>query len=86
MREEDCDVRPRENRSEQLDSVGQEEDEVIEEGAQEILEGEEVQQGERKTSKMNDPKEPTSEERKVHELTHLPFRSWCRHCIRGRGK
>ena len=20
------------------------------------------------------------------EMTHLPFRSWCRHCIRGRGK
>ncbi len=20
-----------------------------------------------------------------HNLTHLPFRSWCRHCVRGRG-
>ena len=21
-----------------------------------------------------------------HELTHLPFRSWCRHCVRAKGK
>jgi hypothetical protein len=86
MREEDGDIRPRKVRSEQLGSVGQEEDEVIEEGVQETLEGEEVQHGERKTAKLNDPKEPSSEERKTHEMTHLPFRRWCRHCIRGRGK
>ena len=32
-----------------------------------------------------DPKEPTKVEREEHEKTHLPFRSWCRHCVRGRG-
>ena len=21
-----------------------------------------------------------------HELTHLPFQSWCRHCVRAKGK
>ena len=36
--------------------------------------------------RKTDPKAPTAEERKEHELTHLPFRSWCRHCIRERGK
>ena len=32
------------------------------------------------------PLEPTKEEREEHEKTHLPFRNWCRHCVRGRGK
>ena len=31
------------------------------------------------------PEEPTAEERKLHEATHCPFRSWCRHCLAGRG-
>ena len=22
----------------------------------------------------------------MHELTHVPFRSWCEHCVRGRGE
>ena len=25
-------------------------------------------------------------EREMHELTHVPFRSWCEHCVRGRGE
>ena len=32
------------------------------------------------------PKGPTEAERERHSLTHLPFRSWCAHCVRGRGK
>ena len=32
------------------------------------------------------PKGPTQEEREKHEATHLPFREWCPHCIRGRGR
>ena len=47
---------------------------------------EEEESGARKPVKMQDPKEPSEEERREHELTHLPFRSWCRHCVRGRGK
>ena len=30
--------------------------------------------------------EPSRREREEHELTHIPYRSWCRHCVRGRGK
>ena len=45
----------------------------------------EEQFGSRKTKKLTDPKEPTKEEREEHERTHLPFRNWCRHCVRGRG-
>ena len=32
------------------------------------------------------PREPTSDEKEDHEKTHIPFRNWCRHCVRGRGK
>ena len=35
---------------------------------------------------MQDPKLPTKLEVEEHNLTHLPFRSWCRHCVRGRGR
>ena len=32
------------------------------------------------------PVEPSSEEIAAHMLTHLPYRSWCPHCVRGKGK
>ena len=30
------------------------------------------------------PDQPSEAERKEHELTHLPYRSWCRFCVGGR--
>ena len=32
------------------------------------------------------PGEPSSSERKQHELTHLPFRDWCPHCVKAKGR
>ena len=29
---------------------------------------------------------PSDSERKLYELTHLPYRDWCQHCIVGKGK
>ena len=29
---------------------------------------------------------PSEAEVEQHESTHLPFRSWCRHCVRAKGK
>ena len=29
------------------------------------------------------PDTPKPEEREEHEATHVGFRSWCRHCVRG---
>ena len=60
--------------------IGKDEDAVIKLG------DEVMDLGMRRTLKMNDPKEPNAEERKEHAKTHLPFRSWCRHCVGGRGK
>ena len=32
------------------------------------------------------PARPTPEMVKAHEVCHVPFRSWCSHCVRGHGK
>ena len=32
------------------------------------------------------PIKPSQEEVDAHMLTHLPFRSWCPHCVRGKSK
>ena len=32
------------------------------------------------------PRGPTVEELDKHELTHVVFRSWCRHCFSGRAR
>ena len=47
---------------------------------------EEQESGTRAPRKVLDPKLPTEAEIAEHELTHLPFRSWCVHCVRGRGE
>jgi hypothetical protein len=45
-----------------------------------------VEEGSRRTQKMMDPRKPSPEEVAEHEMTHLPYRNWCRHCIKGRGR
>ena len=32
------------------------------------------------------PDEPTSDERRHHGLTHLPYQPWCNVCVRARGR
>ena len=34
----------------------------------------------------NMPVAPTQQEIEDHNVNHLPFRSWCKHCVRGRSK
>ena len=29
---------------------------------------------------------PSEEEVRIHNLTHLPYRSWCPHCVRGKAR
>ena len=31
------------------------------------------------------PYTPTKAEVEAHEFTHLPYRSWCAHCVAGKG-
>jgi len=51
-------------------------------------EEEETEAGEeeRGVVKMMDPRQPSEEERRNHNLTHLPYRNWCEHCVKGRGR
>ena len=64
----------------------------IEEGVDEIsMEAEEVEieadAGDmRFMKKMMDPRRPSTDEVENHNRTHLPYRNWCPHCVRGRGK
>ena len=75
-------VRPSDKRMRVRWVCGQEdEDDDVEEGPEE-----EAEHGARTTKKVQDPREPFKEERDEHEKSHLPYRSWCRHCVRGRGK
>ena len=39
----------------------------------------------RKAEIMRRPYTPTQEEVEEHMATHLPYRSWCPHCVAGRG-
>ena len=36
--------------------------------------------------RKHDPRQPSQQEKEEHEMTHLPFRCWCRQCITGRGR
>ena len=50
-------------------------------------EGEEEEQPEVEgVNARRSPKEPTELERLRHESTHVPYRSWCPYCVRGRGR
>ena len=42
--------------------------------------------GQRQVAKLPEPRLPSDEDVKLHQMTHLPYRNWCEHCIRGRGK
>ena len=42
--------------------------------------------GNRHVVRKHDPRQPSQQEKEEHEMTHLPFRSWCRHCIMVRGR
>ena len=35
---------------------------------------------------MNQPEVPSNREKEEHDLTHANYRSWCRHCVKGRGR
>ena len=47
---------------------------------------EEVEHGTRDVKKMQDPVKPCQSDIDDHNITHLPYRSWCAQCVMGRGK
>ena len=76
----------RSRKNEDEDELEDDEDAGEEEG-EEVIRGEEHEEcGKRDTVKVKDPMKPSAEEVAEHGKSHLPFRSWCRHCVRGRAK
>ena len=57
-----------------------EEPEVVEDDGDDSQEEFQQQRG------LRDPGQPTQAERDEHDLTHIPFRPWCEHCVRGKSK
>ena len=56
-----------------------------EQGAEEERRGEEEEEA-RCPVRVPEVPTVTAEERAKHEVTHMPFRAWCQHCVRGRGR
>ena len=51
---------------------------------EEVEEDEETEAQGPKVAKA--PRKPTQQEVEAHMVTHIPFRSWCEHCVRGKSK
>ena len=64
---------------------GVDDDENEEAGGREAHD-EQEEFGNRKVVRKHDPRQPSEREREEHEMMHLPFRSWCRHCLMERGR
>ena len=59
---------------------------IEKEGDDELEPPEEEQFGMRNPRRVLDPKLPSQREVEEHNLTHLPYRNWCKHCVFGKGR
>ena len=39
-----------------------------------------------KPNTLADPGQPSASERAIHDMLHMPFRTWCYDCLPGQGK
>ena len=58
-------------------------DELEEGGVQQLAHEEFEEQGQQVSQSV--PVSPTLQEVRDHSVCHMPYRSWCAHCVRGRG-
>ena len=56
--------------------IGDEDGEWLEDVSEEAM----------RVRKLVDPKRPSKQEVGEHFLSHLPFRNWCPHCMKGKAK
>ena len=69
------------------EQAGDEGEEIKIDDEEEEQDDEQAEAGRRRVKKVHDPKLPSKEEVKEHYVSgHMPYRSWCHHCIRGRGR
>ncbi len=48
--------------------------------------GEDKEDGQEKVKIMANPSMPTKHELEHHRITHIPYRNWCPHCVRGKAR
>ena len=77
--EDEQQVEPVLEESKEVGVVSKEEEEEVQE------EGQNTEEEIRKPKPALRPYTPTQQEIREHEVTHLPFRSWCKHCVFGKG-
>ena len=90
--EEEPRTQPREE--EQVEEQEQEEEQVEEQEQEEEFwcrpceEEDDRGEGEegRTPVRMATPCRPSKQEREEHDLTHTPFRAWCKYCVMGRAR
>ena len=60
----------------------------LEEGLEEAIlaEDDECEDEGEKPKVLRDPGLPSKRQREEHDVTHIPYRSWCSHCVRGSGR
>ena len=59
---------------------------VVEGEEEEAIGEEDEEEGGANWKKFQDPKLPSSDEQRLHNITHVPYRSWCDHCVKGKAK
>ena len=89
--EQESDQKEERNRStsekrEEGDSTGGLGPDVATEEEKAELEAEEEGEEGREALAAPAPRSPSRMERDQHELTHTPYRAWCPHCVRMRGR
>ena len=81
--EEKIEERGEEHKGQQAE--GEEGEEVEIETEEE--DDEDQEHGQRHVRKLHDLQLPSEKEVQEHYLSgHMPYRSWCHHCVRGRGR
>ena len=51
-----------------------------------VVEQETHDKAARDTKTLHRSNEPTEQQRATHNLTHLPYRSWCEHCVKAKSR
>ena len=51
-----------------------------------VVEQETHEKAARDTKTLHRSNEPTEQQRATHNLTHLPYRSWCEHCVQAKSR
>ena len=58
---------------------------IISDDEDEKIDHEDFEEKPQRIKVQRTPKQPSTREREEHEVTHMPYRTWCKFCVSGRG-